>query len=150
MKSYILLFWLSLVTCIGFSQDVQRERLKALRVAFITERLSLTTAEAEKFWPIYNRYDDKVFQLRNVDLLRLKRDARNDFSTLSDEEANRMLDRLEDIEQQLFAERKTLVASLRKVIPARKVILLKSVEDDFNRELLERLKERREKRLRGN
>lgn len=150
MKSYILLFWVSLATCLGFSQDAHRERLKALRVAFITERLSLTAAEAEKFWPIYNRYDDKVFQLRNVELLRLKRDARNDFSTLSDEEANKMLDRLEDIEQQLFAERKTLVASLRKVIPARKVILLKSVEDDFNRELLERLKERREKRLRGN
>lgn len=150
MKSYILLFWFLLIALTGFSQDAQRERLKALRVAFITERLSLTAAEAEKFWPIYNRYDDKVFQLRNVELLRLKRDARNDFSTLSEEEANKMLDKLEDIEQQLFLERKALVANLRKVIPARKVILLKSVEDDFNRELLERLKERREKRLRGN
>lgn len=150
MKNYILLFWISLIACTGFSQDAQRDRLKALRVAFITEKLALTAAEAEKFWPIYNRYDDKIFQLRNVDLLRLKREARNDFSTLSDEEANKMLDKLEDIEQQLFLERKALVVNLRKVIPAKKVILLKSVEDDFNRELLERLKERREKRLRGN
>jgi hypothetical protein len=33
---------------------VQRERLESFRIQFITKKLDLTTAEAEKFWPLYN------------------------------------------------------------------------------------------------
>ena len=35
------------------------ERVQALKVAFITKALNLTSAEAEKFWPIYNEFQDK-------------------------------------------------------------------------------------------
>ena len=35
------------------------ERVQALKVAFITKQLNLTSDEAEKFWPIYNDYQDK-------------------------------------------------------------------------------------------
>ena len=33
---------------------VQRERLESFRIQFITKKLDLTPAEAEKFWPVYN------------------------------------------------------------------------------------------------
>jgi hypothetical protein len=33
---------------------VQRERLESFRIQFITKKLDLTPAEAEKFWPLYN------------------------------------------------------------------------------------------------
>lgn len=33
-----------------------KERIKALKVAYITKELNLTSAEAEKFWPVYNDY----------------------------------------------------------------------------------------------
>ena len=44
-----------------FSQDRDswRERIRSERVAFITEELSLTPAEAEKFWPVYNEFRDR-------------------------------------------------------------------------------------------
>jgi hypothetical protein len=32
----------------------QRERLELFSIQFITKKLNLTPAEAEKFWPIYN------------------------------------------------------------------------------------------------
>jgi hypothetical protein len=32
----------------------QRERLESFRIQFITKKLNLTPAEAEKFWPVYN------------------------------------------------------------------------------------------------
>jgi hypothetical protein len=32
----------------------QRERLEFFRIQFITKKLDLTPAEAEKFWPVYN------------------------------------------------------------------------------------------------
>ena len=37
-----------------------QERIKAQKVAFITERLDLSSKEAQKFWPIYNAFEDKV------------------------------------------------------------------------------------------
>ena len=36
--------------------------VEALKIAFITKRLDLTPEEAERFWPIYNRYATEVRQ----------------------------------------------------------------------------------------
>ncbi len=36
------------------------ERIEALRIAFITKQLQLTPQEAEKFWPVYNIYDNDM------------------------------------------------------------------------------------------
>jgi len=35
-----------------------------MRVSFITTEMQLTPAEAEKFWPIYNEYRDKIKAIR--------------------------------------------------------------------------------------
>ena len=39
--------------------------IMGLKIAFITRYLSLTTDEAQKFWPVYYDYSDKVRALRN-------------------------------------------------------------------------------------
>lgn len=38
----------------------QQERLQTLYVAFITQKLELTTAEAQTFWPLHNEFDKEV------------------------------------------------------------------------------------------
>ena len=38
------------------------KKLQALKIAFITQKLQLTSAEAEKFWPVYNQYDNEIKQ----------------------------------------------------------------------------------------
>ena len=38
----------------------QQERLQTLYVAFITQKLELTAAEAQSFWPIHNEFDKEV------------------------------------------------------------------------------------------
>ena len=37
--------------------------MKALKTAHITDQLDLTSAEAEKFWPIYNEFDAKLIDV---------------------------------------------------------------------------------------
>ncbi len=52
----------------GFSLNAQdsnaakKEKIQALKVAFITQKLELTSDEAQKFWPVYNRYDAEIKQ----------------------------------------------------------------------------------------
>ena len=39
------------------------ERIQALKIAFITQRLELSSEEAQRFWPIYNNYENELKQL---------------------------------------------------------------------------------------
>lgn len=39
-------------------------RIEALKIAYLTKKLDLTTEEAQKFWPIYNQYIAEVRKTR--------------------------------------------------------------------------------------
>jgi hypothetical protein len=41
-----------------------KERIEALRIAFISQQLNLSPAEAEKFWPVYNAYRAEIEALQ--------------------------------------------------------------------------------------
>ncbi|MCU0429991.1 MAG: hypothetical protein MUF42_08455 [Cytophagaceae bacterium] len=46
-----------------YAQDKQ-DQIHSARVAFISERLHLNPAEAQKFWPVYNEYWSKKTEIR--------------------------------------------------------------------------------------
>ena len=41
-----------------------QDRIRALKVAFITDKLKLTPEESEKFWPVYNQYEAEQKRIR--------------------------------------------------------------------------------------
>lgn len=53
MKTTIKIVLFLFVTTFTFGQTPQekKDKIKALKVAYITEKLDLTTEEAQKFWP---------------------------------------------------------------------------------------------------
>lgn len=69
MKNFlIILFFIAGLTLKGVAQegDPQKEggRLEALKVAYLTKKLSLSTEEAQRFWPIYNKYSEEIRGVR--------------------------------------------------------------------------------------
>ena len=38
------------------NQQSAKDKIEALRIAFISQQLNLTPEEAQKFWPVYNAY----------------------------------------------------------------------------------------------
>lgn len=55
-------------------------RIEALKVAYITRMLNLTSEEAQKFWPVYNIYFEELKQARRSnkeDELKFEEDALN-------------------------------------------------------------------------
>ena len=53
----------------GFTIQAQNgNRLEALKIAYITNKLNLSPEEAQKFWPIYNQYslELKVARLKAI------------------------------------------------------------------------------------
>ena len=116
------------------------ERVEAMKVAFITKRLNLTPEEAEKFWPIYNEYQDKREVVRNQ--LKENRDkVREQSETLTPEELMKLADEEMTLRQQDLDLQKEMHEKLKKVLPAKKLALLYVAEEDFKKELLKMLTE---------
>ncbi|RAK21782.1 hypothetical protein B0I03_105218 [Flavobacterium aquaticum] len=147
MKTKIILpIIFLLVTSLSFSQGFKekREKVKALKVAYITEQLELTTDEAQKFWPIYNAFDDNQAELRHEKMRSiLDRFKPGNVEKLSEKDASNSLAQMEKIEEDLFNLKKKFIKDLQGVISAKKIIKLKKAEEDFNRELLKQMREKR-------
>ncbi len=135
---------LALMLLISFSfhaQEPKREKVKALKVAYLANNLSLTTTEAEKFWPIYNAFDDKQFELRHekMKMIKNKLEAES-VDNLTDKQALAILNQIDDVEDELYQTRKKFIASLKTVLSPTKILKLKKAEDDFNKTLLRQYK----------
>jgi hypothetical protein len=122
----------------------KKEQIKAMKVAFLTTELDLTPSEAEKFWPIYNTFDDKQFELRHQKMKGyFKRMNDDQLNLLSEKEANTLLSQIESNDEELFQLRKKFTSSLKGVIPSVKIIKLRKAEEDFNRKLLQQYRDKR-------
>lgn len=68
MKKFLLfLFTLSSFLMVNAQKKGNgEEKIKALKIAFITQKLDLKASEAQRFWPVYNLYEEEVIKLRKT------------------------------------------------------------------------------------
>jgi Spy/CpxP family protein refolding chaperone len=140
----ILLF---LTTFTFYAQDEKmkekKEQINALKIAFLTTKLNLTNSEAEKFWPIYNAFNNKQFELRHQKMkVNLHRCSNTALDTMSEKEASALLTQMETADEEIFYLRKKLLKSLKEALPPVKIVKLRKSEDDFNRKLLHQYREK--------
>jgi len=148
MKSKIITILVFLFSIISIAQPNKEkiEKVKALKVAYITKELSLTSAEAEKFWPVYNAYDEKQFELRHTKMRTIMMKYKGDgIDKLNDKEAAIILSEMESIDEDLIALRKKFTKDAKEIIGAKKVLLLKKVEEDFTRTLFKQYRNKGKK-----
>ena len=123
--------------------DEKREKIKAFKVSFLTTELELTSTEAEKFWPIYNAYDDKQYELKYLKMKTYIKKLKDDnLKNLSDKDAATLLSQIESTDKEIYQLREKYMNNLKKVLPAKKILLLKKSEDDFNRKLLQQYRDK--------
>ena len=145
IRKFIVPILFLLVTTFAFAQGhkEKQEKLKALKVAYITEQLELTTDEAQKFWPIYNDYQEKQFDLRHEKMRTIlgKLDVGN-IEKLSEKEASALLSQMQGVEETLFTLQKKYIKDLQSILSDKKIMKLKKAEGDFNRHLLKQMREK--------
>jgi Spy/CpxP family protein refolding chaperone len=144
---------LLLLLLLSFSLHAQddfkdkKEQVKAMKVAFLTSELNLTSQEAEKFWPLYNAYDNKQFEIRHDKMRAFKSKMNGDaLNKMNEKDASILLNQMESADEELFWLRKKFTKSLRTILPAVKILKLKKSEDDFYRKLLQQYGDRGKKR----
>ncbi len=131
-----LLFFSSLSTFAQNEMKEKREQIKSMKVAFLTNELDLNSSEAEKFWPIYNAFEEKEFELKHLKMRSFIKRYREGKDKMSEKEAVFLLNQMETNEEEFYLLRKKFILNLKGILPASKIIKLKKSEEDFNRKLL--------------
>ena len=124
MKKYLLILIIILGSLSVTKAQVPGEKIQSLKIAFITQKLQLTPDEAQKFWPVYNEYDNEV---RGIELS-------NDPNPLGKEE-------------KLLDVRKKYLGQFEKILGPDKTNRLFNAERDFRGLLIRRLQNRNQQRL---
>lgn len=133
---------LLLVSFLMHAQGPVRDRIKTLKVAFITERVGLTSEEAQQFWPIYNEHEDNLEEIRRKERAELEVNIER-AQDLSNTDSERLLDRLLELQFEKQKVDQEFLSRLRTVIPAKKVLLLVKAEEDFKRQMIQEFRKRR-------
>lgn len=131
MKKYLLLiaFFLGL-TVIGKSQDDDKKegsRIQALKIAYLTRKLNLSVEEAQKFWPVYNKYADEI--------RRVQAEARQNKTSVI------------IVDEKILNVRKRYNEEFAKALSTEKVNTFFRVEKEFNGLLQKEMMERRQQRI---
>jgi hypothetical protein len=121
-------------------QDIQaQEKIKAARIAFITERLGLTPEEAEKFWPVYREFSMKRQEMKREFKVNQKQ---QDPKKTAEENQKDAIERGLKLKQRELDLEKEYSGKLLNTVPAHKVMALRQAEDDFRRILLDQIQKR--------
>lgn len=126
-----LLFTLSFVSV---AQDDDGDNLRnnggkieALKIAYLTNKLSLSPDEAQKFWPVYNRYMDEIRKTR----LDAREKKQSEIVT----------------DEKILGIRKKYNSEFGKVLSAEKVDAFFKAEKEFGTYLQKEIIQRRQQRL---
>lgn len=139
----IIFGFLVLFTTQFYAQNGQRyERIKSLKVAFITERLNLSSEEAQMFWPVYNDYEENREALRQKKRMQVHAKIRG-AENLTEKEAQDLIARHLSYEKEEKELEAKFIADVSQVISARKTLFLLRSEEEFKRELIKQFRQKR-------
>ncbi|WBL20977.1 MULTISPECIES: hypothetical protein [unclassified Zunongwangia] len=141
---------LILLLILGFAtaqaqDDNEKERIKSLKTAFITQELNFSNKTAQKFWPIYDKYDEK----RRALFRREHRDIEN-VDCMAEDKAQEVIDELIEIEKQDYELKKKYYQDLKSILSAQEIVKLHQLEEDFHRKLIKEYRARKEKERKNN
>ena len=139
-----------LLLAIGFAHTLSaqrpgQDRIKTLKVAYITEQLGLTPTDAQSFWPVYNAHEEQLEGIRKKERAEFA-EVRTDMSVVTDKQAETMVNSLVSLQQEKQKIEEQFIKDLRNVISNKKIILLFRAENNFKKQLLQQYRNKRGRR----
>lgn len=129
-----------------FPEDSRREKIDALKRSYISDKLELTVQEAEKFWPVYNEYDKKKFEIKKT-INKTQRALKSGGKT--EKEVIQSIELLTSKRKEEADLDAIFLKDCLPILGTEKVIRLAGLPKEFQRELVQKIKERRQQRMNG-
>jgi hypothetical protein len=124
------------------SQRINSEKIDAYKKIYLTEKLNLDQNNESKFWEVYDIYQENLKD--NYRKRRLKyRTINLDSSNFTNEEYEQYINDFLDYEKKKIDLRAKLIVDLKEFMSLKKTSYLFRLEDDFRREMMDKLRANR-------
>lgn len=119
----LLMVVMILTTFSIYSVAQNVDQIENLKIAYITKELNLNNEQAQKFWPVYNKYESQIRSL---------------YSKFKNEDVS--ADEMIAIETEILNVKKKKVNALKDILTKNQVSNLIKAEKKFIQKLLDKLK----------
>lgn len=136
---YILIFLMMLFGTSSFAQGVggsnpkRARQIEAIKIGFITRRLDLSPEQSQKFWPVYNQFEDNL-----NDVFRQKRQNR----IANADHPDKLIDDDFAYDSKILEIKKDYRHKFSDILTPEQLKSLYLAEKDFRDELIKQLKNR--------
>jgi hypothetical protein len=110
------------------NMQIVREKVRADKKLVIAETMGMTESEAKVFWPVYEAYQKDLVKL-NDRILKLINDYADNYFTMSDQAAKKLMDEYMAIETERLKIRQSYLPKFRQVLPEMKVLRYYQLEN---------------------
>lgn len=125
------------VTQVTYSQNQEDfKKIKAMKVAYFTEHLDLSSEEATQFWPIYNVNEEKQVELYVFLRENFNPKMIENQKGLTNKEAQDKITKYLELKEAADKAYLTMFNKLRGTVPDQKALALVHVEEGFRRHLM--------------
>jgi len=119
------------------------EKFKAEKIAYMTEKLDLSPAEAQKFWPVYNEFEQERFASQGK-RHELDKKIREFEDSISDKEILELNHQLVQSFQDEADVVKKYNEKLMKILSPKKVLMVYKAENQFRMEMIRKFREKQQ------
>jgi hypothetical protein len=102
--------------------ELLRKDVRSQKKQIIAENMDLSDSEAEKFWPVYDRYTAELSRIYDAKIALLNDYAEN-YSSMTGEQAENYIRKRAAVEQSIMQLRLKYVPAFRKVLSGRETAL---------------------------
>jgi hypothetical protein len=122
-----------------------KEKIKTLKISYLTEQLSLTSDEAQKFWPIYNNHENNTNRYIREKINEIKKEISKaeNLDAIHEERAKVLYSMIRSLEEKKYEDNKKYISKLEKIISFKKILKLHIAEREFGRKLMRKYKHKR-------
>ena len=140
----IILVIVSFSNSYGQQNKMSFERLKALKMSYITEKIGLTEEEESVFWGIYDQYEKRIFNDCRKEIKKIRRTYMKSLDNVTNSEALEIIHKINELEHDGLNLKEERDKLLLEKFSAQKILKMHHAEYHFNREMLYKMKKKKE------
>ncbi|MBI1268313.1 MAG: hypothetical protein GC193_12880 [Cryomorphaceae bacterium] len=130
-----------MVSLTALAQPGDRERIKQLKIAFITEELHLTQEEGQRFWPLFNAFEEE----RHGHEKRMRKmfKALEEKTNLTAQDVLQANDKATEDRIAMAKSEQKYIQEVTSLLGAERTLTLLRSEEKFRKRVLEEIRDRR-------
>lgn len=139
-KLYVVILLIAL--CFNLNAQERRgghpemfEKIKAEKISFFTSKLDLTPSEAQAFWPVYNEFEQKRFDIQRQ-IHKFERIPAQELANMEESEIDKLTNNYIGSFEQEAQLLKEYNKQFLKILPKKKVLLMYRTENEFRAHLI--------------